>query len=596
MKPHSPLLPYFLFFSLMMLCAAMPAQAKHALTLFGEPKYKAGFKHFDYVNPDAPKGGQVKLAYPLTFDSVNPFILKGLAAPDINQIYDTLMVASLDEPQSYYGLIADDVQLSEDGGSVVFRINKNATWHNGKPITPEDVVFTLDILKEKGHPAYQLRYKEVEKAEKLDDRRVRFHFTTTENRELPFIVASLPVLPKSYWKNKEFDKTSLEIPLSSGPYRVKSIDPGRFIVYERVENYWAQNLPTRVGHFNFDAIRYDVYRDSTVALEAFKAHEYDMREEYIARNWALAYNFDAVKDGRVIIDETPNKIPRGMQAFIFNLRQERFKDRRVREAIAQTFDFEWMNRTLFYGAYERNTSFFQNTDFAATGEPSDEETALLIPYRDELPPDIFGDVVLPPVSDGSGFIRNRLIKADKLLKAAGWIIRDGRRVNEKTGEVMNIQILARQSTMERLVAAMRRNMKTLGIDLTFRPVDDSQYQKRLQNYDYDMTVVWWNLGVMFPGNEQRGFWHSSQVDVPGAQNLSGYSSKAADMLLDKIANAKDYDELLVAARALDRILLHEHIVIPHFSISHFRMAYWDIFGIPDERPAYGRAFETWWMK
>lgn len=580
----------------MLIITCTPAHAKHALTLFGAPKYNTGFSHFDYANPNAPKGGQVKLAYPLTFDSLNPFILKGLAAPDITQIYDTLMVASLDEPQSYYGLIADDVQVAKDGSSVTFHINKKARWHDGTSITPDDVIFSLHLLKTQGHPAYQLRYKEIDKAEKINSHHVRFNFTNTENRELPFIAASLPVLPKHYWREREFGKTSLDIPLSSGPYRVRAIDPGRYIVYERVEDYWAQNLPSRLGHFNFDTIRYDVYRDSTVALEGFKAHEYDMREEYIARNWALAYEFDAVKEGRVIIDETPNKIPRGMQAFIYNQRQHRFKDRRVREAIAQTFDFEWMNRTLFYNAYERNTSFFQNTDFAAVGMPLKAEKTLLEPYQNDLPPNIFGEVALPPVSDGSGFIRDRLIKADRLLKAAGWVIKDGKRVHHKTGEVMNIEILARQRTMERLVAAMRRNMKTLGIELTFRPVDDSQYQKRLQHYDYDITVIWWNLGVMFPGNEQRGFWHSSQVDVAGGQNLSGYSSDAVDMLLDNISNATNYDDLLIAARALDRILLHEHVVIPHFSISHFRMAYWNIFGIPKQRPPFGRAFETWWMK
>jgi microcin C transport system substrate-binding protein len=580
--------------ALLLCCSAV--QAKHALTLFGEPKYKVGFKHFDYVNPAAPKGGQVKLAYPLTFDSLNPFILKGLAAPDISQIYDTLMTVSFDEPQTYYGLIADDVSVAADGTSVTFRINGKARWHDGTPITAEDVAFTLNILKEKGHPLYQLRYKEVDKAEVLSARLVRFHFNNTENRELPFIVASLPVLPKAYWEKRDFQKSSLDIPLASGPYYVKSIEPARSIVYERVEDYWAKDLPVRVGQYNFDTIRYDIYRDETVALEAFKSHEYDMREEYIARNWALAYNFKAVKEGRVIIDNTPNKIPRGMQAFMFNLRKDRFKDRRVREAIAQTFDFEWMNRTLFYSAYERNNSFFQNTDFAAKGKPSDAEKALLEPYKNVLPEAIYGDVVTPPVSDGSGFIRDRLIKADKLLKAAGWIIREGVRVHEKTGEVMTIEMLARQSSMEKLVAAMRRNLLTLGIEVKFRPVDDSQYQKRLQHYDYDMTVIWWNLGITFPGSEQRGFWHSSQVDIAGAQNLSGYASPAVDMLLEKIGNAKDYQELLTASRALDRILLHEHIVIPHFSISHFRMAYWDIFGIPKIRPAYGRAFETWWMK
>ncbi len=576
--------------------ALQSAHAKHALTLFGEPKYGAGFTHYDYVNPAAPKGGNVKLAYPLTFDSLNPFILKGLAAPDIAKIYDTLMVASLDEPQTYYGLIADDVVIADDKKSVTFRLHSQARWHDGTPITPEDVIFTLDILKTKGHPAYQLRFKDIEKAEKTGARHVTFHFTTDSNRELPFIAAALPVLPKAFYEDKEFDKTTLDIPLSSGAYRVKSLDAGRSIVYERVEDYWAKDLPSKKGHDNFDSIRYDIYRDSTVALEGFKAHEYDMREEYIARNWARAYKFDAVKEGRVVIDETPHKIPRGMQAFIYNLRKDKFSDRRVREAIALTFDFQWMNRTLFYNAYARNDSFFQNTDFEAKELPSDAELALLEPYKADLPEAAFTDIYEPPVTDGSGFIRADLIRADKLLKEAGWIIKDGVRTHRDTGEILTIEFLARQRTMERLVAAMRRNLKTLGIDVTFRPVDDSQYQKRLQNFDFDVTVIWWNLGILFPGNEQTGFWHSSQVDVQGSQNLSGYHSPAVDMLLERITNAKSYEDLLTAGRALDRILLHEHIVIPHFSISHFRMAYWDIFGIPENRPAYGRGFETWWMK
>lgn len=577
-------------------CVSHHADAKHAMTLFGKPKYQQNFTHFDYVNPNAPKGGNVKLAYPLTFDSLNPFILKGLAAPDVSKLFDTLMTASLDEPQSYYGLIADDVEIAKDKKSVTFRINKDARWNDGSPVTPEDVIFSLDTLKSKGHPAYQLRFKDVEKAEQVGEQHVMFTFTSNDNRELPFIVAALPILSKTFYDERDFDKTTLDIPLTSGAYKVKSLDPGRSIVYERDENYWAKDLPSRIGHDNFDSIRYDIYRDSTVALEAFKAHEYDMREEYIARNWANAYQFNAVKEGRVVIDETPHKIPRGMQAFIYNIRKDKFSDRRVREAIGLTFDFEWMNRTLFFDAYQRNDSFFQNTDFAASALPTEPEKLLLEPFKNELPTDVYDAIYKPPLSDASGFIRSRLIEADKLLKSAGWSIKDGKRTNDKTGEVMKIEFLARGNSMEKLVAAMRRNLKTLGIDVTFRPVDDSQYQRRTQDFDFDITVIWWNLGVLFPGNEQKGFWHSSQVDIKGSQNLSGYSSPVIDMLLEKITTATDYDELLIAGRALDRILLHEHLVIPHFSISHFRMAYWDIFGIPANRPAYGRGFETWWIK
>ncbi|NET71331.1 MAG: ABC transporter substrate-binding protein [Sphaerospermopsis sp. SIO1G2] len=568
----------------------------HALTLFGSPKYAKAFTHFDYVNPDAPKGGSVKLAYPFTFDSLNPFILKGLAAPGLELVFDTLMVASLDEPQSYYPLIAESVSLAEDQRSIRFTIDKGARFEDGTPITPQDVVFSFNMLREKGHPAYKLRYRDVQSATVTDTHEVTFTFSNNTQRELAFHIASLPVMSEASYADLAFDKTSLELPLASGPYRVASVDPGRSITYSRRDDYWARDLPSRKGMFNIATVRYDIYRDETVSLEAFKAGDYSFRQEYIARNWALAYQFDAVRDGRVIIDETPHSIPRGMQGFMFNLRKPRFHDRRVREAIGLTFDFEWMNRTLFYGAYERNNSFFQNTAFAARMLPSEEEIALLTPYRDHVPPAVFTEIYQPPVSDGSGHIRERLMEADRLLKEAGWVIRDGKRTHAETGEVMTIEFLARQRSLERLVMAMRRNLDILGIDVTYRTVDDSQYQKRRQNFDYDITVIWWNQGINFPGQEQTGFWHCSQADMQGSQNLSGYCSPATDYLLERMASAKDYDTLLHASRSLDRILLHEHIVIPHFSISHFRMAYWDIFGIPEIRPAYDRAFMSWWIK
>jgi microcin C transport system substrate-binding protein len=586
--------PLFLFLALV--CTASPLYAKHALLLFGEPKYPANFQHFDYVNPDAPKGGVVRLAYPVPFDSLNPFILKGLPAPGIGTVYDSLMVQSLDEPQTFYPLVADDVVLDSGNRFITFRINPRATFQDGSPIRPADVVFSLDILKSKGHPLYQLQYQDIEKAVAIDARHVRFYFTTHKKRELPIIVAALPVLSKAYFEGKEFDKTSLEFPVGSGAYRVTKMEPGRTITFDRVKEYWAANLPSRRGMNNFDHIRYDVYRDETVALEAFKAHAYDFREEYIARNWALAYQFKAVKDGRVIIDNTSNKIPRGMQAFLFNTRLDKFKDRRVREAISLTFDFEWMNRTLFYDAYERNDSLFQNTPFAARDYPSDAERTLLEPYREQLPYDVFGKIYTPLISDGSGFIRDWLKEADRLLKEAGWVIRDGKRVNAKTGEVLTLEFLSAQRSLERVVMAMKRNLTTLGIEATFRTVDSSQYQKRLQTYDFDMVTIWWNLGLMYPGSEQESYWACSQVAVQGGQNLAGYCHEAVDKLLLRISKAKDLDALKTAARALDRIILHEHLLIPHFSISHFRMAYWNMFGIPNVRPPFDNAFMTWWMK
>lgn len=595
-SPHP--LPRLALIALMMcLLTPLPIMAgQHALTLFGEPKYGPDVEHFDYVNPDAPKGGTARMAYPITFDSLNPFILKGLAAPSITMIYDTLMVKSLDEPQTYYPLVAKEVSLAKDGRSMTFTLDERARFHDGTPVTVEDVIFSLKMMKEEAHPAYQLQYRDVERAVESGERQVTFEFATANNRDLPFIVAGLPVLSKAFYQDHPFAETSLDYPLTSGPYKVAEMEAGRSITYERVADYWGKDLPSQRGHHNIGRIRYEVYRDETVSLEAFKAHEYDYREEYIARNWARAYDFGAVDEGEVILDETPHSIPRGMQAFIFNLRQPELSDRRVREAISLTFDFEWMNRTLFYGAYERNNSFFQNTPFAARMPPSKEEKALLAPYREELPPAVFNRAYQPPKSDGSGFIRERLMKADKLLNEAGWVVKDGKRVHEETGEVMELEFLAQQSSLERLVMAMQRNLDILGIDASYRTVDESQYQKRRQMFDFDITVIWWNRGVIYPGNEQQSYWHCEQGKVKGGSNLSGYCEEAVDMLVGKISEAETLETLRTAARALDRVLLHEHVVIPHFSISHFRMAYWDIFGIPENRPPYGRGFETWWIK
>ncbi len=564
--------------------------------LFGEAKYRPGFKHFNYVNPKAPKGGRVKLAYPASFDSLNPFIVKGLPAPGIMQTFQTLMTSSLDEPQSYYGLIAKDVVLSKDRQTMTFTINAKARWHDGTPITPDDVIFSLETLKTKGDPVYRLHYGPIEKAEKIDRHRVRFHLAESASRDLPFIVAGMPVISKAYYTEHDFEKSSLEPPLGSGPYRVKKMEPGRTITYELVEDYWGKDLPTQVGQNNYKQIRFDVYRDDTVALEALKSHEFDLHEEYIARNWATAYNIPAVERGELIKYMAPHTIPRGMQAFIFNLRQNKFKDPRVREAIALSMDFEWMNRTLFFDAYERNNSFFQNTPFAATKLPTKSELKLLEPYRDSLPPEIFTKIYMPPATDGSGNPREELLRAQTLLKDAGWELKDGIRTNTDTGEKLSITFLTRQKTFERVIAAMIRNLTRLGIEAKFRFVDDAQYQKRLETFDFDLISIWWNRGTIYPGNEQLNFWHSSQADIPGGQNMSGLKNEAVDAILDKLVNAHDLDTLSTAAHALDRTLLWHHLVIPHWHIRHFRVAFWDMFEMPDTRPTYGLGFETWWLK
>lgn len=569
---------------------------QHGIALFGELKYKEGFKHFDYVNPDAPKGGKMKISSTVAFDSLNPYILKGVPAPGMTDFFESLMVGSLDEPQSYYGLIAESIDVAEDRTHADFQLRKEAKWHDGESVTAEDVVFSFTTLKENGHPTFRILYAPIEKVEALDKRHVRFHFNDPTLRELPLLAASMPVLPKHYYETHVFDKTTLEPPLGSGPYRVKVVDQGRSITYERVPDYWGRNLNVSVGYHNFDIMHYDIYRDETVAVEAIKSGQYDFREEYIARNWATAFNTPAVAEGRLIKTKVPNKIPRGMQAFLFNIRNSKFTDARVREAIGLSLDFQWMNQTLFYGAYERNTSFFQTSQFEARGLPSPEELPLLEPYRDELPPELFTQPHQVPTTDGSGYPRENLLKAQKLLEEAGWVLRDGLRVNEKTGEVLSVEFMMRQRTFERVVGSMIRNLGKLGIPATFRYVDDSQYQKRIDSRDFDVISIWWNLGVFFPGNEQIGYWHSSQADVVGGNNLSGMKSPAVDGLLSKLTQAETLEQLTPAARALDRVLLWKQIVIPHWHLSAWRMLYWDKFGRPEITPSYGIGLETWWSK
>jgi microcin C transport system substrate-binding protein len=573
------------------------ANAAPGIALFGELKYKPGFAHFDYVNPDAPKAGEFRLSYTGGFDSLNPFIIKGVAAPGLTSyLFQSLMAPSYDEPQSYYGLIAEDITLAPDRSYADFRINVSARWHDGEPITPDDVVFSFETLKTKGHPAYRLLYKPISKVEKRSARVVRFYFDDKQHRELPLIAASMPVLPKHYFEKVPFEKTSLEPPVGSGPYHIKSLDAGRSITFERVKDYWAENLPTQKGLNNFDTIRIDVYRDDVVALEGFKSGQFDFYEEYIARNWATAYDIPAVKDGRIIKTKIEHKIPRGMQAFIFNTRRDKFSDRRVREAIGLTMDFEWMNQTLFYSAYEHTKSFFQNTEFAAAGLPKGKELELLKAHEQYLPPYITCNVVDVPKTDGSGYARDNLIRAQHLLDEAGWVMKDGVRVNAKTGEKLTVEFLMMQRTFERVIGIMRKNLKKLGIDSSFRYVDESQYQKRVEKRSFDVVSIWWNQGVFFPGTEQHSFWHSSQADTEASQNLGGVKNPLVDDLVTRIVRAKNINELRPAAQALDRVLSFEHYVIPHWYLSAWRVSYWNKFGRPEITPAYNIGLDSWWDK
>lgn len=599
--------------------AGIDAKPSHCFSLYDACKYSADFKHFDYVNPKAPQGGHVKLAENGTFDSLNPFILKGVKAPGIGDVFESLMVPSLDEPQAMYGLVAQTIAVPVDNSYAEFVLRKEARWHDGTPITPEDVVFSFETLKGKGDPTFKILYASVKSCEKTGESSVKFTFTDAKNRELPLIAAQLPLISKAYYSSHDFEKTTLDAPMGSGPYDVDKVDQGRSITYKRVENYWARNLPVMVGQYNFATIRYDMYRDENVALEALKSGDYDFRREYIARNWATAYDAPAIKDGRIIKREIPDQTPQGMQAFIYNTRKPAFSDARVREAIDLSLDYEWVNKTIFYGAYVRNASYFENTDFQAKGAPSAKELELLKPFmchpersegspatksdpspmaqddKDCLPAALIAQEYKNPRTDGSGNARESLLKAQKLLEEAGWVIKGGKRVNS-AGEPLSIEFLLRQPTMERVIGPMRKNLERLGITSSIRIVDDSQYQKRTDESDFDIVSIWINRGVFFPGNEQTALWHSSQADIKGGNNLGGVKSKVVDSLLEALTSAKNKEDLVAAGRALDRVLLWQHYVIPNWHSGVFRVAYWDKFGLPQTLPKYNLGFQTWWIK
>lgn len=569
---------------------------EHALILFGEAKYAPSFKHFEYANPDAPKGGTVKLASTAAFDSLNSFILKGVKATGLEYLYDTLMVTSQDEPQSFYPLLAKRYRWDKDAGWIEFELNPSAQWHDGTAVTVEDIIWTLNTLKTNASPIYRLTLQPLKKAVKTGKHRVKFFFTQKDNREAPILAATLPVLPKHYYETTEFNKTTLTPPLGSGPYRISKVDVGRSLTFERVKDYWGKDLPVNRGRYNFDTIHYDVYRDATVQLEALKAGAFDIHREYISRNWATAYDFPAIADGRMLKIEIPHRIPQGMQAFFFNVRQPALASRAVRQAIAYTMDFEWINKALFYGAYVRNTSFFQNTTFEAQGLPSPEELALLEPFRPDLPQHIFTQPPSTAHSDGSGQNRENLLKAQKLLQDAGYILKEGKRIDPQTGKPLEIEFMLNQPTMQRVIMPMLGGLKKLGITGKIRLVDDAQYQQRFETRDFDIVSHWINLGIIFPGVEQMNYWHSSQANLEGSYNITGLQNPAVDALLTRITNAQTLAELRPAARALDRVLLAEQVVIPHWHSNTFRMAFWDKFGRPQPSPPYGLAFDSWWIR
>jgi len=584
-------------FALLLVAAAADAaepQPRHGIAMHGEPKYGPDFTHFDYADLNAPKGGSVTFSAIGTFDSLNPHILKGVSAAGLDLVFQTLTTNSLDEPFSEYGEVARTITTPDDRSWVRFELRPEARWHDGRPITADDVVFSLDILKTSGHPFYRAYYRSVEKAVKLDDHTVEFRFASGVNRELPLIVGQLPVLPQHYWQGRKFDAVTLDPPLGSGPYRVAEVDPGRSIVYERVKDWWAKDLPVNRGRYNFDRVRYDYYRDANVALEAFKAGQYDIRIENVSKLWATGYDSPALRRGWIVKEEIPVERPAGMQGFVFNTRRSIFRDRRVRWALAHAFDFEWTNKVLFYGAYTRTDSYFENSELEAEGLPSPAELALLEPWRDRLPPELFTKDYEPPKTDGSGNIRSNLREALRILREAGWVVENGRLTNRETGEVMKFEILLVSPSFERVVGPFVQNLKRLGIEATYRTIDPAQYQNRVQDFDFDMIVAVWGQSIS-PGNEQRDYWTCEAAKTPGSRNYAGICDPVVDDLVEKIIAARTREELVVACRALDRVLLWGHYVIPHWYIPYERVAYWDKFGRPEVLPRNGLDLFTWWI-
>jgi microcin C transport system substrate-binding protein len=578
----------------------------HCLPLSGELKYPAGFRHFDYVNPQAPKGGTLRLAALGTFDNFNQVVagLKGLFAAAAGTICDTMMVASLDEPMANYGLIAEEVGHSPNFTTISFRLRAAARHHDGTPITVEDVIFSFEAFK-KTNPFIGAFYRDVEKVEKSGEREVTFRVGSPGNHEMPIVLGQLRVLPRNWWegtdaagKKRDIGATILEPPLGNAAYRIKEFVAGRRVVYERVKDYWAKDLNVNVGRDNFDEVRYEYFRDPTIALEAFKADHVDWRIENSAKNWAMAYDFSAVKDKRVVLEEFPQRDRGMMRAFAFNLRRDKFRDPRVRQAFNFAFDFEEMNKQFFFGQYRRINSYFEGTELACSGLPQGEELKILEPLRDEVPPEVFTTPYANPVSGTAEKVRANRQEGMRLMAAAGYEVRDHKQVNVKTGEVLTAEILNLTSDplgSERFILFYKPSLARLGIDISVRSVDDIQYENRLRDFDFDIMIATWPQSLS-PGNEQRDLWSSQAADTPGSRNYVGIKNPAVDALIDRVIFAKSRADLVAATRALDRVLLWNQYVVPLFTDDRLRAARWDRFGKPDALPNYGGAAfpAVWW--
>jgi microcin C transport system substrate-binding protein len=586
--------------------AAQTQKWRHGLSLFGEPRYPADFKHFDYVNAAAPKAGSVRQVAFGTFDNFNQVVagVKGNLAMGTQLITESLMTEALDEVSTEYGLLAEAVGHPDDHSSVTYRLRGNARWHDGKPVTPEDVIFSFDAFK-KNSPQLSAYYRHVVSAEKTGDRDIIFTFDGPGNRELPQIVGQLPVLPKHWWegtdksgKKRDVAATTLEPPLGSGPYRLKEFVPGHTIVYERVADHWGKDVNVNIGSNNFEQIRYEYFRDSTVALEAFKGDQVDWRTENSAKNWATAYDFPAVHDKKVVLEEFPIRNFGVMQAFAFNARRDKFMDARVRRAFNFAFDFEEMNRQIFFGQYKRIASYFEGTELAASGIPEGKELEILQTVKDKVPAELFTQPYTNPVGGTPQKVRDNLREALKLFREAGYEIQNTRLVNAKTAEPFSVEFLADDPATERFVLFYKPSLQRIGMNVNVRVVDSAQYENRLRQWDFDIIVASWGESLS-PGNEQRGFWSSRAADQPGSRNLIGIKNPAIDTLIERVIFTKDRDDLVAASKALDRVLLWNNYVVPQWTYGKQRSARWDRFGRPDAMPKYGlSAFPNiwWWDK
>jgi microcin C transport system substrate-binding protein len=577
------------------------AEPRHGLSAFGELKHPVGFAHFDWVNPKAPKGGRISLVgtgATLTFDSFNAYLLKGDAAQGLGLLYDSLMAPTSDEPSTFYGLIAETADVAADGLSVTFKMREAARFSDGSPVTATDAVFSIDVLREKGHPSYRILLRDVVKAEALDKLTVRYTFQGSLVRDLPTLVASLPVLPKAYYDTQPFEETTLKVPVGSGPYTIGEFNQGTYVAYKRRPDYWARDLNVNRGRYNFDEIRYEYFRDRSVALEALKAGAYDMREEFTARDWSTAYDVAPVRDGRLVRLTLPDSTPSGAQGWFPNLRREKFADPRIRRALNLAFDYEWTNKNLFYDLYTRTESYFENSDMKASGPPSPEELKLLEPFKAQLPPEVFGDPVRPPRTDGSGTDRRNLREAQKLMQDAGWKSDQSKgaaQLRNAKGESFDLEFLINEPSFERIIAPYIKNLQAIGISASIRRVDSAQYERRVKSYDFDFITARFTMSLT-PSVELRNFWSSDSADMEGSRNLSGIKSPIVDKLIDDVLRAKSRAELVTATRAIDRVLRAGHYWVPHWYKAAHNLAFWDKFGRPATKPKYSPAIlDTWWF-